>query len=142
MSYDKHAVMKKTIYLLALLFCFACDEDLSKQRDDIVGTWDWQRSTGGLAGIISTPQTVGYNQEIQFGENGIYTWYVADTVREQGNYSLSEDLTIFSNDAVPVINLEHRQVSLAIFKLNRDSLIFASDCHDCTTQEFTRRNTD
>jgi len=124
---------------LFLLISSACDDStLDVKRDTILGRWNWQQSSGGLAGIINTPESVGYSIELEFNENGIYTLYVADTIQEQGNYNITKELSVFSNDPVPTITYENRSIPQAILKLNKDSLLVADECLDCFLEAFIR----
>ena len=38
---------------------------------DIVGTWDWVESSGGVAGTTQTPETAGYTLQVKFAQSGV-----------------------------------------------------------------------
>ncbi|MBW2369840.1 MAG: hypothetical protein JRH15_18370, partial [Deltaproteobacteria bacterium] len=80
--------------------------------DDIVGTWSWVQSSGGIAGILETPESTGESRKVVFDDQGNVTYYTDNIVTLSSTYSLGESLTIFSDEPVPVVYVEG-QLTLA-----------------------------
>jgi hypothetical protein len=58
------------------------------QRDDppVVGTWEWEISVGGIAGVTLTPATVGYTQQLEFTGDGVIRLYRDELLQFSGTY--------------------------------------------------------
>jgi hypothetical protein len=101
-------------YLALFLFLFlviACQkDDLTIMEERIVGDWAWVSSSGGLLGLVLNPHTEGYQMQILFQKNGIYTKYRDNSAVDERNYWIekstvenSYNLKIGSRDQVQII---------------------------------------
>jgi hypothetical protein len=52
----------------------------------VCGAWEWESTSGGLAGLFMTPQTEGYSQTLELRPDSTFTLLRADTVAAQGQY--------------------------------------------------------
>lgn len=93
------------VIILVATFYISCDNSEEKCVDDVVGTWIWIQSSGGIAGETQTPESTGESRKVVF-KNGAITFYTDDEITRSASYALEKTETIFSDDIVPVVILD------------------------------------
>jgi len=112
--------MKKLIWLFALsLGITSCSSDTEtaetkKNNLDLNEKWAWVSTSGGVAGISSTPLTTGKNYTLIFKENNSYSLLENGIETANGTYSMTmkesiynhkpENFITFQNSKFPVGN--------------------------------------
>lgn len=94
-----------SIIILIVAF-MACSGSDTENNENIIGTWNWYETSGGIGGIVETPQTTGETRKVVFQENGDVTFYTNDEVTLSSTYTLSNEKTILSDEALPVVKVE------------------------------------
>ena len=115
---------------------------LSKTTDTsdnakIIGRWQWVQSIGGIAGIRVTPESSGRSEILDFDDDNILRQYINDNPAVENNYRLGRDVTIFSNDIIPVIFLDGT-LSAGYYFENNNSLILYDNLYDGFTRYYER----
>lgn len=78
------------LMLVALALCSAssCNKGKLPASTSIMGQWRWVKSTGGIGGFTSTPQSAGFTQRYQFSTDSTFHFFRKDTVAMQGKFSI------------------------------------------------------
>jgi len=105
MNIKTKRVYSFSIILLFLVF-MACSDSDKENNESIIGTWNWYETSGGIGGIIETPQTTGETRKVVFQENGTVTFYTDDEITLTSTYSLDRENTIISADPLPVVKVD------------------------------------
>jgi hypothetical protein len=123
-------------YLALFLFLFlviACQkDDLTIMEERIAGDWGWVSSSGGLLGLVLNPQTEGYQMQILFQKNGIYTKYRDSSAVDERNYWIekSADESLYN---LKIGSRDHLQINEQ-YKIsfdNQNNLHLIEVCNDC-----------
>lgn len=129
-----NAIMLLT-FLLSLTSCSILGSNSGES--DIIGEWEWIKSTGGFAGHTVTPDSTGFSeQQLLFSINNKFSFYRADTMVASGRYSLSKQsgsIMIKYNTArgphLPDQWIDRNQ---------KDTLVLRDRCADCYTSIYKR----
>jgi hypothetical protein len=81
--------MKKSyliLFVISILFASCSVESSVKDSNtnSIIGTWTWQKSSGGIAGTTQTPESTGVQEKLVFTKEGRMISYSNNV--EKGNY--------------------------------------------------------
>lgn len=97
----------KFIFIVLLIgIVMACSESDSEKNESIIGVWTWYETSGGIAGIIETPETTGETRGVAFQEDGGVEFYTNDEVIFASTYTLSNEKTILSDEMMPVVKVD------------------------------------
>ena len=80
--------MKFTAVILLALLATACSKP---EKHELEGTWQWTRTSGGIAGVNYTPESEGFNAEIVFKGNR-FTFYKDGEKVTSGTYHIDNDV--------------------------------------------------
>jgi hypothetical protein len=128
--------MKNVIILLFILTFSMCSKDDKPQiSSGIFGKWIWTQSSGGIAGVIETPETSGNQVAIEFSTN---------TCKKYINGNLDIELTYKIETGNSIRKIE--ETDLIIFEngwkqsieLDGNKLILYDECFDCFQNEYIR----
>jgi hypothetical protein len=67
---------------------------------NLIGTWNWQLSSGGYAGITYTPETTGEVRRIDFDTDNNFKYYVNGVLKSESRFHLEKSISIYGNDSV------------------------------------------
>lgn len=81
----------------------------NSDEEKIIGTWNWVRTTGGIAGVDITPQSTGNTAKNVFNDTKVES-FVNDSLVYSLNYRLGYDITILSLDSMSVLYIGDNQV--------------------------------
>jgi hypothetical protein len=99
--------MKKILAIFILAICFiSCNtnEETKINNSDLVGTWNWTGTDGGIAYHINdTPASTGKNIQFYLMKN--YTYSITENENEisKGTYELTLKKSIYSGEMEPFI---------------------------------------
>lgn len=128
--------MKRAGQILPLLALAACGHLASGPEQPIRGTWQWVRSTGGVAGREITPQGQGVSVRLVYDGRTAHA-YTNGALRAEATYTVTELPTLGPTpvyrvtyapklDAFPFDALDEHTVRL----LARDTVVFEDPCCD------------
>lgn len=130
--------LKFTYLILSVAILSACSISGSDSNSSqIVGQWEWFRSTGGFIGETITPDSEGAtNLQLIFKSDFSFSFFRADTLVTSGKYSISKKNgeTIVSYDTAKENFFFDQQIQ---FK-GSDTLILADECADCYINFYSR----
>lgn len=139
--------MKNTIIaFLVLLTIFSCKtaklpiETESISLTNLKGAWHWKKTTGGFAGITTTPETARYILHIEFKDDELL-FFKNNEVTRRYHFSLVKDKTIYSADSLYIIkpyNSEN-EIPLVITKMVKDTIILADNVNDGFSSTYVKR---
>lgn len=126
--------------IVTLLGFMGCSKDTTTETttDDLIGTWEWVRTTGGVAGINDTPKTLGYTYKVTYTKEGRYLQYDKDNkLVYDYPYSFARNISIIDN-------LEHNMLVLNSsldfsFEIRNDSLFLFQEVYDGVNVTFVRK---
>ena len=103
--------MKKIVLFIVIsigLFSCSSDDEIIIVNDNLVGTWNWTSTDGGISGQIhETPATTGKSIELNLMENYDYTIVENDVEISSGTYDLSLEESILSGEMEIFITYSH-----------------------------------
>jgi len=128
--------------LAATLVAVSCSSSdlLFVESGDIVGRWEWVRSTGGIAGTTRTPATEGYEGSLRFEADGTVEW------REDGELQWSTTWDLLNVGSGPLADRKVIAYGDPVFgwdeqavEIRRDGhLILTDPCCDGFEHEYVR----
>ena len=130
--------MKKIICILLIAFtiCSCSSDDDQSNSLNLVGTWEWLRSSGGIIGETTTPESTGNTMRIEI-TNTIIRRYINNDLISERTYSIEvretmsgelREMLIEANDLRQIISVESNVLTLT------------GDCNDCFISEYSRTN--
>ncbi len=90
----KASNLLKILGLLFLTLFVSCSDNDDSSDQNLIGTWSWVSSSGGIAGITETPASTGKNIDLKFTSDGHYFYYTNGTISSQGTYTFSTQKSI------------------------------------------------
>lgn len=114
------------------------DNDDNSVDKNLIGTWSWVSSSGGIAGTTETPVSTGKNIDLKFTSDGKYFYYTNGIISSEGTYNLeikksllsqtNKNAIIFSNDG-----------SMIIEKIDNSNLLLSDDNYDGFGSSYIRK---
>lgn len=98
--------MLKAIFPLLLLVLLGCSSDAvpTPPAGDIVGAWEWQRTTGGLTGREeTTPASTGARVTLELYADEQYAGFRDGQRVQEGTYALTRRESIYTQTEEPYI---------------------------------------
>ena len=110
-------------------------EGVSPTGGDIVGSWEWIGSSGGIAGVTITPDSEGLSaSQIQFRDDKTFSFHRADTLFVEGSYNLRppEDQTLLDYQVMRYQAADDRAMfdQLVQISARKDTLALIDFCCD------------
>ena len=100
--------------------------------------WEWVQSSGGIAGVVQTPQSEGYTRAIAFTEEGVFTVYQDNAAIISSTYTIIRAESILDNQEYDMIVFENALLESAIIQLSGDTLILREEVFDGFTHTYRR----
>lgn len=121
--------MKKITYLLLLLFSIiSCSTHMNdNENNTIIGKWNWVESSGGIAGITTTPQSSGKSIQLEISNTKVKK-YVDGILVLESSYSIQTGTSIFGGEKKLII---YDNDSKQSFTRTGNQLILNDECYDC-----------
>lgn len=120
--------------------CIRETSPVSPASSGIYGTWQWVKSTGGIAGTEQTPGTTGYTVVLVFTADGTYKYYRNTTLIETAHFTIRREQVTGYPNMIDVIHYEHEEshISQAISFNGKDTLNLGDLCIDCFGHQYIR----
>jgi len=81
------------LFLLTIIVSCSDNDDNSVDKN-LIGTWSWVSSSGGIAGTTETPASTGKNIDLKFTRDGKYFYYTNGIISSEGTYKFSTQKSI------------------------------------------------
>lgn len=116
---------------------------VSPNGGDIVGSWEWIGSIGGIAGVTITPDSEGHSAiQIRFRDDKTFSVHRADTLFVDGSYSLEppEDQTLLHYQVMRYQATDDRALfdQLVQISARKDTLALVDFCCDGFSSLYSR----
>lgn len=90
----------------------ACTKETAEPTDSrLVGEWEWEQSSGGIAGSTSTPASTGVRTTLIFKQNNTLELYRTQqgqtSLVESTTYSLGTLRSIHSGQSEPAVTINY-----------------------------------
>lgn len=128
------------VIVLALVGFTGCTKDTSVDTSaaDLVGNWEWVKSSGGIAGVIQTPQTLGYTYHVTYTKDGRYLQYDKDgKLAYDEAYVVSRANSILDNKERDMVTLDAS--TMFSFTIRNDSLFLYQEAYDGINVTFVKK---
>jgi hypothetical protein len=107
-------------------------------KNQILGTWSWYQTTGGIAGIDETPINTNQTRSVVFTQSGNVIFYTNGKETANHKYEIKKGISILDHkehDLLVYANMNH----VVYLPLNKyGSLIIADDVVDGFTSKYNR----
>ncbi len=103
---------------------------------DIIGSWTWTESTGGIAGVTKNPESSGESWSIEFRKDGTYR-EVHNGEERTGRYSIEERPSIFDHEQRPALVIDGT-LERIIARPESGKLVLSDNVYDGFNSVFTR----
>jgi len=127
----------KNFILLAIigLTILGCSKDDDNSKINLIGNWNWERSSGGIAGTTETPQSTGQIRKLIISSDSIIG-YLNGNLDFKTRYTIENGESLIFNEPREMIIQENgfRQ----ILNLTGNRLILIGDCNDCFIDEYIK----
>ena len=119
------------IFLLGTtLFNCSNDDDYTTNPEDsqLVGTWIWIGSYGGIAGITTTPESTGNTAKLVISDDSVKR-YLNGNLEFESNYSINVENS--DGEEFQVIYYNGDFDTSQYIDLNENLLMLKDRCDDC-----------
>ncbi|HPF52456.1 MAG TPA: hypothetical protein PK335_12815 [Draconibacterium sp.] len=131
--------MKRLSTLLILSFIlFTSCSDKVLDANEIMGTWNWISSSGGIAGDTFTPESTGDNIILEFTRDSVYKEYLNDSLIIETDFSIIKSKSIYDHDSTKVLVLDSGMVSRSIVFESPNDLILRDEMYDGFSRHYRR----
>jgi hypothetical protein len=105
---------------------------------DLVGTWEWVKTSGGIAGSTQTPQTLGYTYRVTYTKDGRYLQYDKDNkLAYDESYVISRATSMLDNKERDMVTLDAS--TTFSFEIRNDSLFLYQEAYDGNNVTFVKK---
>ena len=132
--------MSLLIAIGLIVFCQqTTDPAYASDEERILGEWNWLSSSGGIGGVIYTPETMGYYQTYTFTADDTFSLLKADTLVWRTFYKLGIGSTIFGDSvSVVFINSNSDYSHWMYFFVGNDTLWLWENVYEGFSHELKR----
>jgi hypothetical protein len=120
------------MFLIFLSLGLSCSKDGNDAMDDLIGSWNWIRSSGGIANKISTPESTGDVKKVSIS-NRFIEWFENGTSVSKVKYTIKTQESLLFNENREMIVTEDIRL---LFTVDGNYLMLAGDCPDCGISEY------
>jgi hypothetical protein len=125
-------------YILLILVGFSiwsCSVNDKKTSAEIIGTWNWIGSSGGLAGTTETPESTGDERKLVITTDSIKS-YLNGALNLKTKYKVETRQSLLFNE--PRKMLISGNGFRQIIDFDGKSLVLIGDCNDCFTDGYKK----
>ncbi len=131
--------MRSRLFIIVLLSLIiaSCTKDKTvdtKSYVDVpatlIGTWNWQYSSGGYAGFISTPETTGEVRKIQFDTDNNFKYFVNEILKSESKFFIEKSLSIYGKDSALILITNSLSLPQSIRFAHLDTLTLSEEAFD------------
>lgn len=127
--------------LFGLISCTKDEPEEIIQTDcvancDLIGTWEWIRTYGSIAGQTWTPSSTGVEKELKIDQSYL-SFFENDILIDQFLYQAFDSDTIF-NDTMSYSFITY-QGNTRRYEIDDDQLTFFDLCFDCNDDYYQKK---
>lgn len=126
------------LFLLPILVSCSDDDDNSNDKN-LIGTWSWIFSSGGIGGTVYSPATTGKNIDLEITSDNKYFYYTNGILSSQGTYTLETQNCIHDHTNKKVLIFSNNE-SMMIEKIDNSNLFLSDDNFDGFSNSYIRKN--
>ena len=82
------------LFLLTVIVSCSVENSNVVVDKNLIGTWNWISSSGGIAGTTNTPASTGKNIALKFTSDNKYFYYTNGVISSEGTYKFSTQKSI------------------------------------------------
>ena len=112
--------------ITTIIFCSDNDDNSDK---NLIGTWSWVSSSGGITGTTTTPASTGKNIDLKFTSDGKYFYYTNGIVTSEGTYKFSTQKSIVDGTYKKSIDFS-TSGEMVIEKIDNTNLYLSDNYYD------------
>lgn len=130
---------KLVLLLFALSFLgIACDPEEAEPpiSKTLIGSWQWESSSGGITGDSFTPQSTGKHIVYTFTSDGELNIYENQQKIKQTTYVVSKDKSIYTGKEEDI--LDSPGLPKSSFRITDNRLYLYNECYDCYTSSYKK----
>lgn len=130
--------MKRLFFALLIVgILMSCSKDNPiLDAKDLIGTWRWVKSTGGISGDTETPESTGKQIALEISED-TYKKFVNGVLELEQTYFIGKGQSIWTPQISDLLILEDD--SKQSIELDGNKLILYDECYDCFQNEYVRQ---
>jgi len=129
---------------LPLIFSFllfaSCSDKVLLETNEIMGTWNWTGSSGGIAGVTYTPESTGENIVLEFTQDSVYREYLNDSLIIETEFSIITSESIYDHDSTKMIVFSPGMIRRSIVFDSPNDLILRDEAFDGFISNYRRIN--
>ena len=132
--------MKKLVipFILSFLLLVSCSDKVLLESNEIIGTWNWASSSGGIAGVTYTPESTGENIVLEFTPDSIYREYKNDTLVVETEFSIIISESIYVQDSTKIITFDPGIIPRSIVFDSPNDLTLRDEVYDGFINHYRR----
>jgi hypothetical protein len=135
--------MKFSAFLLFGVFIlYSCHDETrimeKENTPELFSTWNWQISTGGIAGISYTPESTGEQIKIEFSPDFMYREYVNGQLVFETEFQITRAESIYQTEPAWVIKYNDRSVNQSYEIRDNNSLTLFDEVYDGFVHEYKK----
>ena len=128
------------LLVISLFVVTSCEKNNDQHNNQIIGSWEWIKSTYPRPEFITTPATVGYNETRIFKANDTVEIYINSSIKDIYYYEFKYRNLIFpdipSTDSTLMLVINGRA---SFFSIDNNTLIIDYSYVDGTTDYYKRQ---
>ncbi len=125
------------VVLVVLFLIVGCKESDLSTGNMLQNQWQWVQTSGGIGGVVLTPTSEGYNQALDFTEDGTYIRYMNNAIAESGSYRIVKKESILDHQVYDTVIFE-AGIPMSILTLTDHQLILREEVWDGFTDTYRR----
>jgi hypothetical protein len=131
--------MKNLIFIFIAILFLSCEKNNDSLSNwNLIGQWNWVKSSGGIAGMTYTPNSTGKNRVLEFSattlkiyENGLLTAETSYSIQiKKSTNNLSESILVYAKPFM---------ISQAFVLESNKLYLNDYECNDCFASEYSRK---
>jgi hypothetical protein len=128
-------------YILGLIIAFvslSCNNTTIVAKDELEGTWEWEQSTGGFAGLtIKASETDRRQMIFKAGNN--FEFYQNGKLIVKTTYVIETRQSIYSQEKVPQLVFPNDDFMRMSYKFIDGNLDFGDEAYDGFSHSYSRK---
>jgi hypothetical protein len=133
------------IFIMFSLILVSCTKDnivdtqsYIEVPTNLIGTWNWQLSSGGYAGVTYTPETTGEVRRIDFDTDNNFKYYVNGVLKSESKFHIEKSLSIYGKDSVLMLITNSLPLRQSIRFPHSDTLTLSEEAFDGFGHQYIR----